>query len=82
MTTEVKMAVNFVFWYCTGSPPHLTVRNVFGHMPFDCALHLLVSQAVLLQSHGYYSEWSGCGMQVVRIAARDINLVPEPITFN
>jgi hypothetical protein len=50
---------------------------MFGHMPFNCALTLLVSQAVLLQSQGYYAEWSGCGMQAVYTAARDINLVPE-----
>jgi hypothetical protein len=50
-------------------------------MPFSCALCLFVSQAVLLQSLGYYSEMSGCGMQVVYIAARGINLVPELITL-
>lgn len=76
------MAVNFVFGYYMGAPPHPTIRNMFGHMPFNCVLRVLVSQAVLLQSRGQYSERSGCGMQVVYIAARDMNLVPEPVTFN
>jgi len=46
------MAVNFVFGYYMGAPPHPTIRNMFGHMPFNCVLRVLVSQAVLLQSRG------------------------------